>query len=145
MAVTVDGAGWSGDGDFTRQLVDALAAMDDVMTAVRVEDSPASRQDQSYAFLSNEVFVTFAMREEVAREKLLGLLPVRRVRPVRALSLDGLAARLAATDGVGEPDYQDDGMIQYLRAERVVAPWQTKGIKVVEMVRIYEAGTTPRR
>jgi len=47
-------------------------------------------------------------------------------------------------EGVGEPDYSDEGMLQFLRTERIVAPYQTKGYKVVEMVRIYEAGT-PRR
>jgi hypothetical protein len=35
-------------------------------------------------------------------------------------------------------------MLQYLRTERIVAPYQTKGYKIVEMVRIYEVGT-PRR
>jgi hypothetical protein len=35
-------------------------------------------------------------------------------------------------------------MIQYLRTERVVAPYQTRGIKVIELIRIYEAGATPR-
>jgi hypothetical protein len=36
-------------------------------------------------------------------------------------------------------------MLQYLRTERVVPPYQTKGYKVVEMVRIYEVGAEPRR
>ncbi len=29
-------------------------------------------------------------------------------------------------------------MIQYLRTERIVPPYQTKGYKLVELVRIYE-------
>ena len=32
-------------------------------------------------------------------------------------------------------------MLQYLRAERIVPPYQTRGYKLVELVRIYEAGT----
>jgi len=58
---------------------------------------------------------------------------------VRQMTLGGLAARLGAADGVGEPDYADDGMLQYLgRAHR--RSYQTRGCKVVEMVRIYEVG-----
>ena len=67
----------------------------------------------------------------------MGLIPVTRTRDEPALDLAGLAERLAATADVGAPDFQDEGMLQFLKAERVVAPWQTKGIKVVEMVRIY--------
>jgi hypothetical protein len=36
-------------------------------------------------------------------------------------------------------------MLQYLRTERIVPPYQTRGYKLVELVRIYEAGTVPRR
>jgi hypothetical protein len=56
----------------------------------------------------------------------------------------GVESLLAAAEGIGPPDYLDDGMIQYLRAERIVAPYQTRGVKVVEMVRLYPAGTMPR-
>ena len=51
-----------------------------------------------------------------------------------------------AEDGeIGAPDYSDEGMIQFLRAERIVPPYQTRGYKLVELVRIYEVGTPPRR
>jgi hypothetical protein len=30
-------------------------------------------------------------------------------------------------------------MLQYLRTERIIPPYQTKGYKIVELVRIYEA------
>jgi hypothetical protein len=33
----------------------------------------------------------------------------------------------------------------YLRAERIVPPYQTRGCKLIELVRLYEAGTEPRR
>ena len=46
-------------------------------------------------------------------------------------------------DDVGAPDYSDDAMLQYLRTERVVPPYQTRGYKIVELVRIYEAGVAP--
>ena len=45
---------------------------------------------------------------------------------------------------IGAPDYADAGMIQYLRTERIVPPYQTRGYKLVELVRLYEVGTAPR-
>jgi len=62
----------------------------------------------------------------------------------KALTLPGLEAALTAITDVGAPDYGDEGMLQYLRAERIIPPYQTRGYKLVEMVRIYEVGT-PRR
>lgn len=144
MAASIDSTNWSGDGDFTRRLVEVLAGLDEI-AHVRVEDSPASRQDPAYAFLSNEVFLGFCTEETVTVRRWLGVLPRRQRVQAPRLSIAGLAARLARVDEVGEPDYQDEGMLQYLRAERVRAPWQSKGIKVVEMVRIYAAGTPSRR
>ena len=47
-------------------------------------------------------------------------------------------------DDVGAPDYGDEGMLQYLRAERIIPPYQTRGYKLVELVRIYEVGTPAR-
>ena len=55
-----------------------------------------------------------------------------------------LEQALTALSGVGAPDYADAGMLQYLRAERIVPPYQTRGYKLVELVRIYEAGSEPR-
>ena len=112
---------------------------------MRVEDSPASRHESGYAFLSNEVFLTFASEVLSTREPWLGVLTRQRQveRPVSSIA--ALPSRLAGVEDIGEPDYQDESMVQYLRAERVIAPWQSKGIKVVEMVRIYATGTPPRR
>jgi hypothetical protein len=56
------------------------------------------------------------------------------------MTLEALASALGAVDGVGEPDYADEGMLQYLRTERIIPPYQTKGVKVVEMIRVYETG-----
>lgn len=144
MSARIESTGWSGDGEFTRRLVDELAAMDEV-AAVRVEDSPASRHDTGYAFLANEIYVEPATRMARRREPWLGVLSREREVAEPATTLGALAARLAGLDAIGEPDYQDEGMLQYLRTERVVASWQTKGIKVVELVRVYAAGATPRR
>jgi hypothetical protein len=60
------------------------------------------------------------------------------------MTLAGLEAALAAIPDVGEPDYGDEGMLQYLRTERIIPPYQTRGYKLVELVRVYEVGT-PRR
>ena len=38
------------------------------------------------------------------------------------------------------PDYADDEMLQYLRTERIIPPYQTRGYKLVELVRVYEVG-----
>ena len=56
----------------------------------------------------------------------------------------GLEAALASLPAIGAPDYSDEGMLQYLRAERIVPPYQTRGYKLVELVRIYEAGGQAR-
>ena len=55
---------------------------------------------------------------------------------------DGLSdvGELGELDDVGLPDYADDGMLQYLRTERIVPAYQTRGYKLVELVRIYEVG-----
>ena len=69
--------------------------------------------------------------------------PVRTVTE-KAMTIQGLEQALTAIPDVGAPDYGDQGMLQYLRAERIVPPYQTRGYKLVELVRIYEVGT-PRR
>lgn len=138
----VDTAGWSGDGSFTQLLVAALGEVPEV-AAVRVEDAPASRADSGYNFIASEVFVTFATIPERERARAFGLIPYVRTRFVPSMDLPQLAGRLKGAAGIGEPDYADDGMIQYLRTERVVAPYQRKGIKVIELVRLYRAGTIP--
>jgi hypothetical protein len=138
-----DASGWSGDGDFTRLLVAALEQLGE-LRAIRVEDAPASRAETGYNFIANEVYVEFGMTTVRERRRWLGLVPYSADRPIPSMTLVGLSSRLSSMPGIGEPDYADDGMIQYLRTERVVAPYQTKGVKVVELVRIYRSGTRPR-
>lgn len=135
----VDTTGWSGDGAFTQLLIDALREVPGI-AALRVEDAPASRADTGYNFIANEVFVTFASATRREPSRLLGVIPYLRKRRYFLLDLQGLTARLAGTEKIGEPDYTDDGLIQYLRTERIVPPYQTRGVKIIELVRIYRAG-----
>ena len=139
----IDTSKWSGEGTFTQVLVERLKTIDGV-TLVRVEDAPASRSEADYNFMSNEIFVVFATgtREEPTRR--FGLLPGTRSVAYKKMSIPTLETALAGHPEIGTPDYSDDGMLQYLRTERIVPPYQTKGYKLVELVRVYEAGT-PRR
>ncbi len=139
----IDTSKWSGEGTFTQRLLDRLKEVDGV-AVIRVEDAPASRSEADYNFMSNEIFVVFEVgtREEPTRR--FGLFPGTRSVVYKKMSVAGLEQQLASTPDIGSPDYSDDGMLQYLRTERIVPPYQTKGYKLVELVRVYEAGT-PRR
>ncbi len=140
----IDRTAWSGDGDFTISLVEALKGLDGI-EFLKVEDAPAGRNEPSYAFISNELFVGFGTRvRQVPVRRLLVFSGTRRVAE-KAMTFADFGRRLSGLEGIGEPDYADDGMIQYLRAHRIVAPYQTRGFKLVEMVRIYEVGGEPRR
>jgi hypothetical protein len=135
---------WSGDGDFTQKLVAALETVPEIV-ALRVEDAPAGHQGTGYAFLSNEIFVAFAERDVVRRVRLLGVLPWQRRVREPALTITALEARLAGLEDIGPPDYADQDMLQYLRTERITQPYQTRGVKLVELVRLYCFGTVPKR
>jgi hypothetical protein len=135
----IDRSSWSGDGDFTIRLVEALRAIEEV-AVLRIEDAPASRSGTGYNLLANELYMTFATERRPRPDRWLGLFPRTRLEDVPRLTLAGLGARLAAIDGIGAPDYEDEGMLQYLRTERIVPPYQTRGYKLVELVRLYEAG-----
>ena len=139
----IDKDGWSGEGDFTQQLVDWLTMQADV-AFLRVEDAKAARSDVEYNFIANEIFVRFRTVERVERHRVLGVLPVWRTVSEKTLTFDRLEGRLTDDEAIGAPDYADEGMIQYLHTERIVPPYQTKGYKLVELVRLYEVGTAPR-
>ena len=134
---------WSGEGDFTEQLLAWLAERDDV-AFVRVEDAVATRAEVEYNFISNEIFVQFRTRERQERRRLWGIVPVRRTVEEKVSTMEVLGGALADDPELGAPDYADDGMIQYLRTQRVIPPYQTRGYKLIELVRIYEAGAGPR-
>jgi hypothetical protein len=143
MPLEVETSAWSGEGTFTQLLIERLREVGGVRF-VRVEDAPATRSDADYNFISNELYVGFATVDRQQPIKRFGVLPGKRTVTEKTMTLQGLEAALATIDGVGPPDYGDDGMLQYLRAERIIPPYQTRGYKLVEMVRIYEVGT-PRR
>ena len=131
----VDGKGWSGEGDLLQVVVDRLRTIDQV-ASIKVQDAPATRSEADYNFIANEIFVTFATRIEHEPIKRLESIPG--TRPV-AVTVMTFAKMLEESDGIGPADYADEGVIQYLRTERIIPPYQTKGYKLVELVRICEA------
>jgi hypothetical protein len=137
--VDLDTSNWSGEGTFTQVLIECLTQIEEV-AFVRVEDAPASRSEADYNFISNEIFVKFATSSRSERTWKFGLLPSTTVIRDKKMTVQGLEQALAGRPDVGSPDYSDDGMLQYLRAERIVPPYQTRGYKLVELVRIYEVG-----
>lgn len=138
----VDATRWTGEGAFTPALIEALQTVE-AIDRIRVEDAPSSRAEAGYAFIANEIYVTF--RVDVRREPIrrLGVFPGTRRVAVPALTMAQLAEVLADVETIGAPDYADAEMLQYLKTERIVPPYQTKGVKVVEMVRIYDTGSGP--
>ena len=132
----VDTRAWSREGDFTARLIEVLGQVEEI-AAIRVGDAPSSQSGTGYVFLANEIFLRFATERVTQPVRRLGVFQGRRVVERPRLTLAALESRLAGIEGIGPADYLDDGMIQYLRTERVVAPYQTKGYKRVEMVRIY--------
>ena len=143
MPSELETSAWSGEGTFTQLLIDRLRDVAGVRF-VRVEDAPATRSDADYNFISNELYIGFETIERREPIRRFGVLPGVRVVIEKAMTLQGLEAALTAIEGVGAPDYGDEGMLQYLRAERIVPPYQTRGYKLVELVRLYDA-SAPRR
>jgi hypothetical protein len=143
MPLEIDTVAWTGEGGFTQVLIDHLREIG-AIRFLRVEDAPATRSDADYNFISNELFVGFATIERREAFKRFGLLPASRIVAEPAMTLAGLDAVLTELSGVGAPDYSDATMLQYLRSERIIPPYQTRGYKLVELVRIYEIGTPSR-
>jgi hypothetical protein len=143
MPLETDTSNWSGEGVFTQLLIERLREIDAVRF-VKIEDAPATRSEADYNFISNELFVRFATVDRQEPVKRFGILPSSRTVTGPVMTLTDLATALTSMADVGEPDYGDGGMLQYLRAERIVPAYQTRGYKLVELVRIYEVGT-PRR
>jgi hypothetical protein len=134
----VESSRWSGEGEFTQLLVEQLKRLDQI-AAIRVEDAPSTRSEADYNFISNEIFIVFATVERDQPIRRLGLFPGTKKVAEKALTVVGLEPLLSAIPEVGPPDYSDEGMLQYLRTERIIPPYQTRGYKLVELVRIYEA------
>jgi hypothetical protein len=138
MAAEVDISKWSGEGAFTQTLIERLRTIDGV-SLVRVEDAPASRSEADYNFMSNELFIVFETGTRQEPTRRFGLFPGTRSVAFKKMTVMDLEARLASMPEIGPPDYADEGLLQYLRTERIIPPYQTKGYKLVELVRIYEA------
>lgn len=138
----IDREQWSGEGDFTEHLLAWLAERDDIVS-LRVEDAVAARAEVDYNFISNEIYVRFRTRDRQKRRRLLGVIPVSRTVAEPALTISELDDALVADPELPDPDYADDGMIQYLQTERVIPPYQTRGYKLIELVRIYESERAP--
>jgi hypothetical protein len=136
----LDTSRWSGEGTFTQTLIDVLQTISGI-SLVRVEDAPATRSDADYNFISNEIYVVFELTTRREPVKRLGILPGTRERSEKTMAMKDLERALEAAAGVGAPDYADEGMLQYLRSERIVPPYQTRGYKLVELVRVYEGHT----
>jgi hypothetical protein len=140
----IDRDQWSGEGDFTQTLLDWLVGQATV-SFLKVEDSTGTRADVEYNFISNEIFLEFLTTERVEVHRVWGVIPRRRTVRDKLMTIEQLEGVLAGDGEIGTPDYADEGMIQFLRTERIVPPYQTRGYKLVELVRIYEVGTPPRR
>ena len=139
----IDTSKWSGEGAFTQVVIDRLSEVSSIV-GIRVEDAPASQSGADYNFVSNEIFVVF---ETVARQeptKRFGFLPGSRTIMEKTMTLADLESALTMVSDIGAPDYSDEGMLQYLRTERIIPPYQTRGYKLVELVRVYEIGTASR-
>ena len=134
----VDSEGWSGEGAFTQNVLERLREVEHI-AGMKIEDAPATRSEADYNFIANEIFVTFGNIERLEPVKILGTFTTHRRVPGKAMTFDGLVKLLEETEGIGAPDYADEGMIQYLRTERIIPPYQTRGYKLVELLRIYEA------
>jgi len=139
----IDTSGWSGEGTFTGTLVEALKTLDEV-AFLRVEDAPAAHSGAGYTFISNEVYVGFAGTWKAGNGRRRRIGPFGRRVQGPGMTLAGLESRLASVAGIGAADYADERMLQYLRTERIVPPYQTRGYKRVEMVRLYEVENGPR-
>ena len=142
--IELDTTAWSGEGDFTARLIEVIRALPEVLL-LKVEDAPATRAEAAFSFISNELFVAFAATARRVRTRRLRLIPSYCLVTDKSMTLGQLEAALASIDDIGAPDYSDDGMLQYLRTQRIIPPYQSRGVKLVELVRIYEAGTEPRR
>ena len=91
----VDTSKWSGEGTFTQTLVDALQQVPHV-ASVRVEDAPASRSEADYNFISNEIFIEFAISSRLEPARRFGFLPTTKTVTTSAMTMAGLDAALVA-------------------------------------------------
>ena len=111
--IEIDRDQWSGEGGFTEQLLLWLSEQPAVIS-LRVEDAPSTRTDVEYNFISNEIYVEFEVREIYQSRRVLGVIPFRQKSLEKTMSLEKLNRVLSDESELGEPDYADEGMIQFL-------------------------------
>jgi hypothetical protein len=116
-----------------------MTILRDSTIAARVEDAPATRSEADYNFISND-YVAFG-RTSARRHPALRVLPG--TQTIVETPDAHQPRRLSTTADVGAPDYSDQGMLQYLRTERIV-PYQTRGYAGRAGADL-EVGTEPRR
>src|SRR5882672_812974 len=92
------------------------------VASLRVEDAPATRSEADYNFISNEIFVEFATTTRQEPIKRFGIVPATRSVEQKTMTIADLEKTLTALEDIGASDYSDEGMLQYLRTERIVPP-----------------------
>jgi hypothetical protein len=135
----VDTTRWSGEGQFTQTILDRLKEIESI-ARIRVEDAPSTRSEADYNFISNEIYLGFAVRTRTEPATRFGFWPASRSVFEKLMTLPELEAVLTNSESVGPPDYADGGMLQYLKTDRIIPPYQSRGYKLVELIRIYEIG-----
>ena len=113
------------------------------MAVIKVENAPATRSEADYNFIATKSSSPSPTSERASRSGASESFPGTKRVTEKALTLTGLAKMLEESEGIGPADYGDEGMMQYLRTERIIPPYQTRGYKLVELVRIYEVGHAP--
>jgi len=138
-----DISAWSGEGAFTQQLINWFTEQETI-AFLKVEDAKSTRADVEYNFISNEIFLQFHTVKKTKKQSLWGVLSFNRTIFDKLMTIEELHVLLENQQEIGSVDYADADMIQFLRTERIVPPYQTKGYKLIELVRIYEFGATSR-
>ena len=64
VVVRIDRDQWSGEGDFTEQLLSWLTEQPGIVS-MRVEDASATRADVEYNFISNEIYISQRLNNSI--------------------------------------------------------------------------------
>ena len=100
VVVRIDRDQWSGEGDFTEQLLSWLTEQPGIVS-MRVEDASATRADVEYNFISNEIYVEFGVREFYQKRRVLGVIPLRRKSLEKTMTLEKLNVALSTDSEFG--------------------------------------------
>ncbi len=92
MAFETDRSNWSGEGQFTQLLLERLPELPGIRR-VRVEDAPTTRSEADYQFMSNEMYVEFAVQNREEAYKRFGVLPATRLVPEKLVDAGRIGSR----------------------------------------------------